>query len=187
MKQTTENAVYWTILEASGQTLYIAATDEGLSYVGGWNCALEEMAKWASAKYPGSALIRNDARLNRYRDELAAYMRGERAALEFRLAARGTAFQQKVWDSLLAIPYGETRTYSDIAAAIGRPAAVRAVGAAIGANPILIALPCHRVVGKNGSLTGYRGGLAMKEALLTLERGAIAKGNRSHEKPVAFV
>lgn len=187
MKQMMAEAVYWTSLEESEQTIYIAATDEGLGFVGGWNGTWEEMSAWASAKYPGAALIRDDARLARYRDELAAYMQGERVALELRLAVRGTAFQQKVWEALLAIPYGETRTYSDIAAAIGSPAAVRAVGAAIGANPVLIAIPCHRVIGKNGFLTGFRGGLAMKEALLALERGAAAKGKSSHEKPVANV
>lgn len=179
MKQMVAEAVYWTLLKESEQTIYIAATDEGLGYVGGWNGAFEEMAAWASAKYRGSALIRDDARLTRYRDELEAYMQGERMTLELRLAARGTAFQQKVWEALLAIPYGETRTYSDIAAAVGSPAAVRAVGTAIGANPVLIAVPCHRVIGKNGTLTGYRGGLAMKEALLTLERGAADKGKLS--------
>ena len=82
----------------------------------------------------------------------------------------GTAFQQKVWKALLEIPYGETRTYGEIAAAIGSPKACRAVGMANRRNPIWIVVPCHRVVGAGGSLTGYAGGLAMKEALLQLER-----------------
>jgi methylated-DNA-[protein]-cysteine S-methyltransferase len=84
----------------------------------------------------------------------------------------GTAFQVAVWKELLRIPYGETRSYLDIAQAIGRPAAVRAVGAANGANPIAIIVPCHRVIGSNGSLTGYGGGLPAKEWLLALEKDA---------------
>lgn len=186
-KQMQTVTVYWSIMEDSGQALYMAATDEGLCFVGGWNEALEELEKWTSSKYPGSTLIRDDVRLAHYRNGLAAYMNGERPALDFRMAARGTAFQQKVWNALLAIPYGETRTYTDIAADVGSPAAVRAVGAAIGANPLLIAVPCHRVIGKNGSLTGFRGGLAMKKALLQLERGAAAKENKPHEETVAFL
>jgi len=75
-----------------------------------------------------------------------------------------------VWKALNEIPYGQTKTYSDIAHSINKPAAVRAVGAAIGANPILLAVPCHRIVGKNGTLTGYRGGLEMKKKLLELEK-----------------
>lgn len=87
------------------------------------------------------------------------------------LAARGTAFQQAVWQALCDIPYGETRSYSDIARTIGKPDAVRAVGAANGRNPLSIIVPCHRVIGQNGSLTGYAGGLEIKKALLALERG----------------
>lgn len=80
-------------------------------------------------------------------------------------------FQQQVWQALLAIPYGQTRSYCQQAAAIGRPRAVRAVGAANGANPIAILIPCHRVIGSNGKLTGYAGGLPLKAALLALEQG----------------
>ncbi|RIX47264.1 methylated-DNA--[protein]-cysteine S-methyltransferase [Paenibacillus nanensis] len=186
-KQVQDKTVYWTVMEHSGQSLFMAATDEGLCFVGGWNEALEELEKWTLSKYPGSALIRDDVRLSQYRNGLAAYMKGERPALDFPMAVRGTAFQQKVWNALLAIPYGETRTYTDIAAAVGSPAAVRAVGAAIGANPILIAVPCHRVIGKDGSLTGFRGGLAMKKALLALERGAASRENKPHEETVAYL
>lgn len=84
------------------------------------------------------------------------------------LAPRGTAFQRRVWDALLAIPYGETRTYGELAAALGSSA--RAVGSAVGKNPVSVIIPCHRVLGAGGSLTGYAGGLDRKRALLALER-----------------
>src|SRR5205085_12570568 len=101
--------------------------------------------------------------------QLHEYFRGERRAFDLALAPRGTEFQQDVWHALQRIPYGETRAYADVAREIGRPAAVRAVGAANGANPIPIAIPCHRVVGSNGSLTGFGGGIETKRWLLALE------------------
>ena len=104
-------------------------------------------------------------------EQVRAFLDGRRESFELPLAPRGTDFQRAVWEQVGAIPYGQTRSYSDIAAALGRPAAVRAVGAAVGRNPIWLAIPCHRVVGKDGALTGYAGGLARKAFLLELERG----------------
>ena len=101
--------------------------------------------------------------------ELDAYFAGELRAFSVPLAPRGTDFQKRVWTALTKIPFGETRTYGQQAAMIGQPAAVRAVGAANGKNPIGIIVPCHRVIGANGSLTGYAGGLHNKELLLRLE------------------
>jgi AraC family transcriptional regulator of adaptative response/methylated-DNA-[protein]-cysteine methyltransferase len=89
--------------------------------------------------------------------------------LDLPLDIRGTAFQRRVWDALRRIPRGSTATYADIAKAIGAPKAMRAVGRACGSNPIAVAIPCHRVVGSNGSLTGYRGGIERKRALLAKE------------------
>ena len=103
---------------------------------------------------------------------LGAYFAGGAEAFVGALSLPGTPFQRAVWQALQGIPPGGTRTYSDIARAIGSPLAVRAVGAAVGRNPISIILPCHRVVGADGSLTGYAGGLARKQALLQLERRA---------------
>ena len=100
-----------------------------------------------------------------------SYLAGERQGLALPLAPVGTDFQRSVWTALKAIPYGQTRTYGEIAAAIGRPKAVRAVGQANHHNPLPIFLPCHRVVGSGGTLTGYAGGLEMKKALLALESG----------------
>lgn len=103
--------------------------------------------------------------------QLTDYFAGRRRAFALRLDFRGTDFQKAVWAALLTIPFGETRSYGEIARMIGRPAASRAVGAANGRNPISIVAPCHRVVGANGALTGFAGGLAAKRFLLDLERG----------------
>jgi methylated-DNA-[protein]-cysteine S-methyltransferase len=103
--------------------------------------------------------------------QLREYFAGSRQRFELELDLVGTDFQKKVWAALLTIPFGETRSYSQIAEQIGNPSAVRAVGAANGRNPISIVAPCHRVIGASGKLTGFAGGLAAKELLLTLEGG----------------
>lgn len=113
--------------------------------------------------------IRDDDGLREAADQLRAYFGGERQSFDLPLAPRGTEFQLSVWNALQRIPYGQTTTYSTIAERIGRPAAIRAVGAANGANPIPIIIPCHRVIGANGSLTGFGGGLDVKRQLLALE------------------
>jgi len=107
--------------------------------------------------------------LRRATAQLREYFAGERQAFALPLAAAGTPFQQRVWKALCAIAYGETVTYGALSRSIGSPQSVRAVGAAVGRNPISIAIPCHRVIGGDGSLTGYAGGLARKQALLDLE------------------
>lgn len=103
------------------------------------------------------------------------YLEGRRREFDFPYVLRGTEFQKRVWRALCAIPYGEKRTYKEIAAAVGNPRACRAVGMANHRNPILIAVPCHRVIGADGSLVGYGGGLDMKRALLRLEREHIER------------
>jgi methylated-DNA-[protein]-cysteine S-methyltransferase len=103
--------------------------------------------------------------------QLAEYFAGGRRTFALRLAPLGTPFQRRVWDAVAAIPYGETRSYGSIAAEIAAPRAVRAVGAANGHNPWPIIVPCHRVVGRTGALTGYGGGLAIKRALIDFEQG----------------
>jgi methylated-DNA-[protein]-cysteine S-methyltransferase len=106
-------------------------------------------------------------------EAVRAYLRGDLAALsDVRVDTGGTAFQRRVWSALRRIPCGQTRTYAELARSIARPRAARAVGAANGRNPVAIVLPCHRVVGSNGSLVGYAGGLERKRALLKLEGAA---------------
>ncbi len=107
---------------------------------------------------------------DRAAEQVRRYLGGERRAFDLPLAPRGTDFQHAVWQALRRVPYGATTTYGEIAAALGRPAAARAVGAAVGRNPIWLAIPCHRCVGRDGSLTGYAGGLERKAFLLALEQ-----------------
>lgn len=102
--------------------------------------------------------------------QLEEYFQGTRKTFDLPLRMNGTEFQKQVWEALLTIPYGETRSYSELAEQIGRPKAARAVGMANHRNPIAILVPCHRVIGKNGSLTGYAGGIDKKEMLLELEK-----------------
>ncbi|HEX6459862.1 MAG TPA: methylated-DNA--[protein]-cysteine S-methyltransferase [Thermoleophilaceae bacterium] len=118
-------------------------------------------AGWRKAREPFAAAI----------EQLEQYFAGERMEFDLELDLRGTRFQRDVWNALLTIPYGETRSYGEIARQIGRPDRARAVGAANGSNPVSIIVPCHRVIGSDGSLTGYGGGLPRKRFLLDLEAG----------------
>lgn len=111
----------------------------------------------------------DDATLAAAATELAEYFAGRRTSFTVPLRPAGTAFQHAVWDAIAAIPYGRTATYGELAQELGRPTAVRAVGAAVGRNPLTIVVPCHRVVGAHGALTGYAGGLDRKRTLLALE------------------
>jgi methylated-DNA-[protein]-cysteine S-methyltransferase len=120
--------------------------------------------------HPASA-ERSSARLEGVSRQLKEYFEGSRKAFDLQLAAKGTEFQRRVWELLVAIPYGSTRSYGDIARELGTPGASRAVGRANALNPIAIIVPCHRVIGSNGTLTGYAGGLGMKEKLLAFEQG----------------
>jgi methylated-DNA-[protein]-cysteine S-methyltransferase len=112
---------------------------------------------------------RDDARFVEERRQLSEYFAGRRTTFDFPLVLAGNAFERRVWEALRAIPYGTTITYGELAARLGAPGAARAVGAANGRNPIAIVVPCHRVIGARGKLTGYGGGLARKRALLAHE------------------
>lgn len=115
-------------------------------------------------------IVKETALIREAAEQLNDYLAGKRKVFEVPLAMEGTAFQQDVWKALIAIPYGETRSYKEIADGIGRSRAYRAVGLANNKNPIAIFVPCHRVIGANGKLVGYAGGLDVKEKLLGLER-----------------
>ncbi|MBB6678178.1 methylated-DNA--[protein]-cysteine S-methyltransferase [Cohnella lubricantis] len=174
--------IYWTLLAQGEWRLHVAATPSGLCFIGSQNGGLEELADWSHARMPGSELVRDEDKLRPYAAELEEYLLEKRERFTVPFDLRGTSFQLAVWEALGGIPYGQTLSYSDIAERIRRPSAVRAVGAAIGANPVLITIPCHRVVGKNGALTGYRGGLEMKAKLLQLERGGGRERGKSGGK-----
>jgi methylated-DNA-[protein]-cysteine S-methyltransferase len=136
--------------------------------------AERDLASWAARWIPDVRLERDEQALQPYAAQYDEYFRGERAAFTFPLDLRGTPFQREVWRALADIPFGETCAYSDIAERIGKPSAVRACGGAIGKNPVMIAVPCHRVIGKSGALTGFGGGLDLKAWLLAHENGKTA-------------
>lgn len=178
MNQLNKDPIYWSAISHDNWMIHIAATAEGLCYVGSVNQPLEELINWANSRLPDRNLIHDPEHLLPYADELVQYLQGKRTSFSVPTVYYGTPFQVAVWNALCRIPYGHTLSYSDIANQIQRPSAVRAVGTAIGANPVLITVPCHRVIGKNGALTGYRGGLDMKTKLLQLERDVA-----QHQKP----
>lgn len=155
--------VYQSLLPTPIGTVRILANDEAITRI---DFVDESVA---------SAYEENDV-TRLARQQLTDYFEGQRRAFELPLAPSGTEFQQACWQALVQIPYGETRYYAEQARVIQRPSAVRAVGAANGANPISIVVPCHRVIGKSGQLTGYAGGLDRKAWLLALERGAVTTG-----------
>jgi methylated-DNA-[protein]-cysteine S-methyltransferase len=123
---------------------------------------------------PDAAWRQSDAPFVAVREQLAEYFAGERQQFDMPLKLAGTPFQQRVWQELVRIPFGTTITYAQLAQRVGRPTASRAVGAANARNPISIIVPCHRVIGADGKLTGYAGGLDKKQWLLAFERGAAA-------------
>ncbi|MDF2645266.1 MAG: cysteine methyltransferase [Paenibacillus sp.] len=175
-------SIYWGVVRLLENNFLMAATDEGLCYLqfheenpaGGVDeGARLELAKWARSQLPEPNWVKDAEKLQPYILQLEEYLKGLRTAFTLPLDLRGTTFQQSVWRVLHEIPHGETFSYSQVAQELDRMSAVRAVGTAIGANPVLIVVPCHRVVGKDGSLTGYRGGLRNKEKLLLLERAGL--------------
>lgn len=126
--------------------------------------------------------VRDDGAFAELRTQLGKYFAGGRREFALAYTVRGTPFQRDVWSAMAAIGFARTATYGELATALGRPAAARAVGAAVGRNPISIVLPCHRVVGSSGRLTGYAGGTERKRHLLTLEAAAV--GQQSLSLPV---
>ena len=132
---------------------------------------------FAGEKAPQGVNVEETALIKNAAAQLDDYFAGKRKVFEVPLAMEGTTFQQTVWKALIAIPYGETRSYIEIAESIGNPKACRAVGMANNKNPIAVFVPCHRVIGKNGKLVGYAGGLDVKEKLLGLEKQYVNGSN----------
>lgn len=169
MTELNDKTVIWTTFEHNEGRFHIAATAVGLCFISPYNESFEHLEAWVKARLPSYTLQQDDLALNPYIKELQEYLTGNREQFTVPLHFHGTAFQREVWKTLLKVPYGETISYTDVANRIQRPKAVRAVGNAIGANPILVVIPCHRVVTKNGKLGGFRGGIDMKKQLLELE------------------
>lgn len=148
---------------------YVVASKEALYYIGSKNTPLDEATHWVKKRYPKAILTEDTDVIAPYEAQLREYFNGNRQIFDTNMTLKGTEFQEAVWQALQTIPYGETRSYADIATQIKRPKAVRAVGSAIGANPIPIIVPCHRVIAKNGKLSGFRGGVDLKQRLLKRE------------------
>jgi len=169
---------FWSSLEpVTGLVIQIAATDRGLCRLS----LLSEDSRFLaelSRQFPKNEWRRDDAHpvLRQATQQLKAYFRGKLQRFDLRLDLHGTRFQQKVWRALRSIPYGQTRSYRDVACKIGSPKAVRAVGGATGRNPVAIVIPCHRVIAADGSLGGFGCGLPTKRLLLGVE-GAWALGH----------
>ncbi len=152
----------FTQIESPLGPLLLASDGEGLREI--------QFANGRHSAHAKPEWREDSAALKQAIDQLRAYFAGELKEFDLPLAPQGTPFQQKVWGDLCKIPYGETISYGELARRIGNPNASRAVGLANGSNPIPIIIPCHRVIGSNGKLTGYGGGLPIKEKLLALEK-----------------
>ncbi|UCF66813.1 MAG: methylated-DNA--[protein]-cysteine S-methyltransferase [Acidobacteriota bacterium] len=171
--RTAKSASASTILESIVGPLYLAASDEGLTHL----LFVDEMSDRprtvpAASGSPAGRILREAVR------QLREYFAGKRRAFDVLLAPEGTPFQCETWRGLRTIGYGETVSYAELARRVGKPGAARAVGMANGANPIAIIVPCHRVIGADGTLTGYGGGLHVKQALLELEGVSVRSGRR---------
>lgn len=163
-----DSSIVQTMFKSPLGTIIIAATDKGLA--GLWFEGQRHSPAELTGGCPAWPSESQHPVLKKTSMQLTEYFTGKRVQFDVPLdLSGGTTFQQAVWTVLLAIPQGSTSSYSEVSQRIGNPAAVRAVGAAVGRNPVSIVVPCHRVVGSNGSLTGYAGGLDRKTALLTLE------------------
>jgi methylated-DNA-[protein]-cysteine S-methyltransferase len=161
--------LYGSTLSWEGWTFRVLSSSVGLRWIELNSTTFDELDERLHAR-----ILPDDQPNAVALDQLHEYLRGERREFDLDLDLRGTPFQRRVWSELLEIPYGETVAYADVAARVGNPKALRAVGQAVGANPIPIVIPCHRVVGKDGHLVGFGGGLPLKERLLYLERGSLS-------------
>jgi AraC family transcriptional regulator of adaptative response/methylated-DNA-[protein]-cysteine methyltransferase len=165
----TGMSMQYAIVDSALGRLLVAATDRGV-------CAVAigesdgEMTRDLAREYPAASIVAGGAPFTAWTNEILSRLAGRRPRVDLPLHVQATAFQWQVWQALAAIPYGETRTYGEIAAAIGRPRAVRAVARACATNPVAVAIPCHRVVAASGALSGYRWGVERKKALLAREK-----------------
>jgi AraC family transcriptional regulator of adaptative response/methylated-DNA-[protein]-cysteine methyltransferase len=161
-------SIRFAIVESQLGQLLVAATPRGVCMVTLGDSATQ-LERHLRAEFPRATVERDDGALAEHVRRIMAHIRGDGPAHDLPLDVRGTAFQQQVWRALLGIPYGETRSYAEVAAAIGQPAATRAVARACATNPIAVVIPCHRVIRSDGSLGGYAGGVERKERLLDVE------------------
>ena len=161
--------LYASTLSWEGWTFRVLSSSGGLRRIELRQAPLEDLALRLRAR-----VLPDDQPNATALGQIHEYLRGERRCFSLPLDIRGTPFQRSVWDTLAGIPYGETLFYADVAVRVDNPKALRAVGQAVGANPVPIVIPCHRVIGKDGRLVGFGGGLPLKERLLYLERGSLS-------------
>lgn len=169
MPKPQQPALRYALTDSPVGRVLLAATDRGLCYLS-LGDTVKGLEADLRAAFPGAAVRRADDELKEWAERVRRHLAGELPDPAVPLDARGTAFQRRVWDALVAIPYGETRSYKQVAEAIGAPTAARAVARACATNPVGVLVPCHRVIGSDGKLTGYAGGLPRKEQLLARER-----------------
>lgn len=163
--------VYTAPLDSPIGALRLASTNSGLLYVELPHASGRGLSGFLRQRMRGAEVGEGYAPNQQAARQIVEYLEGKRKVFELPLDLRGTPFQLEVWDALRRIPYGETRSYAQIAALLGRANAVRAVGSANGANPISLVVPCHRVINSDGKLGGYAGGLNVKARLLAMEQG----------------
>jgi methylated-DNA-[protein]-cysteine S-methyltransferase len=177
------NTLHYTIIDSPIGPLLLASTEEGLCFIefGNEEDSLPSLQRWCKKTFLGMNLLRDDRWNKPAIDQLQEYFAGERQVFDLSFVLYGTPFQKAVWTELSKIPYGETRSYKDIALALGASKAVRAIGGANNRNPIPVIFPCHRVIGSNGALVGYGGGLPIKEYLLSLEKAPLALSSASNQ------
>jgi epoxyqueuosine reductase len=171
MTSNEANTVYYdSRMFPSVGRIYVAATEHGICRISLPAHPVEDFFKSVIGKHNPSIFIENSTLFDSLYSQLEEYFAGRRGLFSIPLDLRGTPFQLQVWETLARIPYGETRSYGEIAGKIGRPKAVRAVGQANHVNPVPILIPCHRVIGSSGDPVGYGGGIPLKKQLLTLEK-----------------
>jgi O-6-methylguanine DNA methyltransferase len=168
--------VHTTEVETPIGSCRVASTGKGLAYVELPHASGRGLYGWLRRSAAGAELVEAWDPNRVAITQLLEFLEGKRTEFDLALDLRGTPFQRAVWNALLEIPYGETRSYLQIARAVGRPRAVRAVGAANGANPVSLVVPCHRVIGADGRLAGYGGGTEVKARLLAMERSRRVPG-----------
>lgn len=160
-------SIAWKVIDTALGAMLLATTDKGICRL-----SFDEYEKDLSSRFPNARLIQGGSDFAILAEAATSAVRQPRSLRDLPLDVEGTAFQLSVWQTLLQIPAGETRSYAEIATAVGKPDAVRAAGAANGANPVAVLIPCHRVIRSDGGLGGYAYGLDRKRRLLALERGA---------------
>lgn len=168
--------VHTALVDTPIGALRLASTSAGLGFLELPHASGRGLRGWLRRCLPGARCEEGYAPNRAAVAQILEYLEGKRTAFDLPLDLRGTAFQRKVWNALLDIPYGETRSYAGLARAVGRPKAVRAVGSANGANPVALIVPCHRVIASDGKLGGYGGGLELKARLLAMEQSHATQG-----------